>query len=143
MPRSTIHVRRIRLLALAIAVARVVLGLLAQFGRTLLLDIAGSVLYVMLIGMLVVIAAPRLASWAVAVVALAAAVAVELLQLTPLPELMGEVAPASRLVLGNAFDPVDLVAYLGGAALLYLLHRLLIRGAIPASPAASQPSALP
>lgn len=143
MPRSPVPTRRIRLLALAVAVACVVLGLLAQLGRTPLLDIAGSVLYVLLIGMLVVIAAPRLASWAVAVVALAVAAAVELLQLTPLPDLVGEVAPASRLVLGNAFDPVDLVAYVGGAALLYLLLRLLIRGAVPTSRAASQPSALP
>lgn len=143
MPRSPVPTRRIRLLALAVAVACVVLGLLAQLGRTPLLDLAGSVLYVLLIGMLVVIAAPRLASWAVAVVALAVAAAVELLQLTSLPDLVGEVAPASRLVLGNAFDPVDLVAYVGGAALLYLLLRLLIRGAVPTSPAASQPSALP
>jgi hypothetical protein len=143
MPRPTASTRRIRLLALAVAAACVGLGLLAQLGRTPLLDVAGSVLYVVLLGMLVVIVAPRFAAWAVAAIAFAVAVVVESLQLTPLPDLIGAAVPASRLVLGNAFDPVDLVAYAGGTVLLYVLRRLLVRGAVPTSPAASQPGALP
>jgi hypothetical protein len=107
-----------------------------------MLDLAGSVLYVVLLGMIVVIAAPRLRAWAIAGTALVAATAVELLQLTPLPDSVGDILPASRLVLGNAFDPVDLVAYVGGAVLLFLLVRVLHRDAA-SSPAASQPGALP
>lgn len=142
MPRSTAPTRRIRLRALAVAAACVGLGLLAQLGRTPVLDLAGSVLYVVLLGMIGVIAAPRLPAWAIAIAALAAAAAVELLQLTALPDVVGGILPASRLVLGNAFDPVDLLAYVGGTVLLFLLLRLLLRDAA-SSPAASQPGALP
>jgi len=143
MPRPTIPARRIRLRALAVAGACVVLGLLAQLARTPLLDVVGSVLYVVLIGMIVVIAVPRAPAPAVAAIAFAVAAGVELLQLTELPGLVAEVFPGARLALGNAFDPVDLAAYAGAAVLLAVLHPVLVRTGSPAPPAASQPGALP
>lgn len=134
---------RIRLRALAVAGACIALGLLAQLGRTFLLDIAGSVLYVAVIGMLVVIVRPWSPAPVVAVTALAVAAGVELLQLTALPALAAEAVPGAALVLGNAFDPVDLVAYAAAGMLLLVVHPLLVRSVPSTPPAASQPRALP
>lgn len=74
-------------------------------------DVAGDALYAVLIFLLVVVVAPRLASAWVAVIAGAWCVAVELLQLTTLPTAAAAAFPPIALVLGTGFDPRDLVVY--------------------------------
>ena len=73
--------------------------------------------------------------------ALAIAVGVELLQLTPIPAAVVDAVPAARLLFGSAFDPWDLAAYLGGAVALFVLLRVITRArtraisaAVPAQP---------
>jgi hypothetical protein len=110
----------------------VALALASGLGTQLLgpspsVDLLGSVLYVVLVGLLVQLVWPNLHILPVTAVALAVATAVELLQLTPIPAAIVAAVPAARLVLGSAFDPVDLVAYWGGAAVLFLLLSVITR----------------
>ena len=90
-------------------------------------DVAGSVLYVGFAGMVLAAVRPALSSAAVASVAFAFAAAVELLQLTRLPQAVVVAFPPARLLLGSSFDPIDLVAYTGGAVLLFVAHLGLAR----------------
>lgn len=111
--------RRVRLLAVVGALACLASGLgLQLLDRSSVLDLLGSVLYVMLVGFLVLVVRPSMPGIVVAAIALGVATAVELLQLTPIPAVVGAAFPPARLVLGNAFDPLDLVAYVVGALLL-------------------------
>ncbi|MDQ0577597.1 DUF2809 domain-containing protein [Agromyces albus] len=110
------------------AVVCVALGLgLQLLGRSPLLDGIGSVLYVVLVGLLVLLVRPTLPALVVASAALAIATAIELFQLTGIPDAIGTVVPPARLVFGSAFDPFDLLAYVGGAVLLFLLLRVIVR----------------
>lgn len=128
MPRLTVALRNVRVLSALAALACLALGLgLQLLDRSPLLDGIGSVLYVVLVGLLVLLVRPTLPAVAVALVALAIATAIELLQLTGIPDSIGTVVPLARLVFGSAFDPVDLVAYAGGAVLLFLLLRVIAR----------------
>ncbi|HKH08017.1 MAG TPA: DUF2809 domain-containing protein [Agromyces sp.] len=120
--------RRLRVLSLVAASGCLVLGLVLQLlERSPLVDVAGSVLYVGFAGMLLAAVWPALSSPAVASVAFAFAAAVELLQLTRVPQAVVAVFPPARLLLGSSFDPIDLVAYTGGAVLLFVAHLGLVR----------------
>lgn len=74
-------------------------------------DIAGDALYALLIYLLVVAVAPRARDVVPFAVSIAWCTAVELLQLTGLPERAGAAFPPAMLVLGTAFDPRDLLVY--------------------------------
>ncbi len=54
-------------------------------------------------------------------------VAVELLQLTPLPLQLAQSLPILRLVLGTSFAVLDLFAYVAGAALAWTVDGLIRR----------------
>lgn len=126
---------RIRLLAVVGALACLALGLgLQLLHRSSLIDLLGSVLYVMLAGLLVLLVRPSLPALVIAAIALGIATAIELLQLTPIPAVIVESFPPARLVLGSAFDPLDLVAYLAGALLLIPLVRVIARSATVREP---------
>lgn len=99
------------------------LGLVAQaLDRSSLVDVMGSVLYVCCIGLSICVAWPRLSGIVIASLAFGLAVSVELVQLTGLPSQIAAVFPPARLLLGSAFDPLDLIAYGGGALLLFVAH---------------------
>ena len=142
MPPAIAPARRIRLRAVVAAVGCVALGLgLQPLDRSPLVDVVGSMLYVVLFGLVILLAWPALPAVAVASVALAIAVGVELLQLTPIPAAVVDAVPAARLLFGSAFDPWDLAAYLGGAVALFVLLRVITRArtrpisaAVPAQP---------
>ena len=124
MPQTTrsADTRRLRVLAVVAASGCLVLGLALQLlERTPVIDVLGSMLYVVVFGLLLALAWPALPALATAGLALAIAVAIELLQLTPIPAAIVDAVPASRLLFGSAFDPMDLAAYLGGAVLLWAL----------------------
>lgn len=87
--------------------------------RSVVVDVAGSMLYVCCAGMLLSALWPALPSPAVASIAFGFAVAVELLQLTAVPQAVVAAFPPARLLFGSSFDPVDLLAYAGGAVLLF------------------------
>lgn len=111
--------RRLTLAAAGILV--VPLGLAARFlPGGIVGDAAGGVLYAVLIYLLVAFVAPRWPAFRVAALALGICVAVELLQLTPMPARWGSAFPPLRLVLGSTFVATDLIAYALGAALAAL-----------------------
>jgi len=119
---------RIRLLTVVGALACLALGLgLQLLDRSSVSDLLGSVLYVMLIGLLVLLVRPSLPNLVIAAIALGIATVVELLQLTPVSSEVVGAFPPARLVLGSSFDPLDLVAYLAGALLLIPLLRVIAR----------------
>ncbi|MFB7471436.1 DUF2809 domain-containing protein [Kitasatospora sp. NPDC056184] len=84
---------------------------------------AGDALYTVLLYTLVVLLAPRLRPWAAAVWAAGLSWAVELFQLTGVPDDLARHSALARLVLGSTFNPPDLLWYLVGAALAALAHR--------------------
>ncbi|MBT2516900.1 DUF2809 domain-containing protein [Streptomyces sp. ISL-90] len=128
MPPLTASPRNVRVLGALGAVACIALGLgLQLLDRSPILDVLGSILYVVLVGLLVLVVRPTLPAVVVASVALAISTAIELLQLTGIPDSIGAAVPAARLVFGSAFDPIDLVAYAGGAVLLFVLLRVIAR----------------
>lgn len=134
MPAETTPARRIRIFGAVIAVACLALGLGSQLlAWSPAVDALASVLYVVLVGSLVMLVAPRLAGLAVASIAFGFATAIELLQLTGLPQAIVGVIPAAHLVLGNAFDAFDIVAYAGGACVVFALRLLATRRRAAAS----------
>jgi hypothetical protein len=104
-----------------------VLGLgLQLLDRSLVVDVVGSMLYVCAVGLLIGVVLPALSSAAVAALAFAFAVTVELLQLTPVSQAIVAAFPPSRLLFGSSFDPIDLLAYAGGAVLLFGAHVAIV-----------------
>ncbi len=85
---------------------------------------AGDALYTVLLYTLVVLAAPRVRPVRAAALAAALSWAVELFQLTGLPDAWGRQSALARLVLGSTFNPPDLFWYLVGAGCAGLTHRL-------------------
>lgn len=79
-------------------------------------DATGDALYAALIYVLGVLLAPRAAGWLVAVGAMAWCTAVELFQLTALPEAWGATFAPLMLVFGTVFAPQDLALYAAGVA---------------------------
>ncbi|HYJ49045.1 MAG TPA: DUF2809 domain-containing protein [Microbacterium sp.] len=73
-------------------------------------DIVGDALYALAAYLAVIIVAPRLSAPAIGAIAAAWCVAVELFQLTGLPNTLAAFPPA-MLVLGTVFDPRDLLVY--------------------------------
>ena len=96
-------------------------------------DKAGDLLYAALVALGVWFLVPSVRPWLLAVVAGGWCLAVELLQLTGLPDAAAEVTPLSRLVLGSGFDPLDLVAYAVGVGLVVALAVVVRR--LTAAPA--------
>lgn len=126
MPAETTTESRIRIVGAITAGACLALGLGTQLlAWSPAVDALASVLYVVLIGSLVMLVAPRLPGLAVASIAFGFATAIELFQLTGLPQAIVGVIPAAHLVLGNAFDALDIVAYAGGACVVFAV-RLLV-----------------
>lgn len=108
---------RRRAVLLSVAVGVVVLGLTVHGtvdgpGGAF----TGDGLYAVLMFVLVAVVAPALPAAAVAGVAFALCVAVELFQLTGVPARLSSVIPGAELVLGSTFQWSDLVAYAIGAA---------------------------
>ncbi|MEU9041690.1 MULTISPECIES: DUF2809 domain-containing protein [unclassified Kitasatospora] len=94
---------------------------------------AGDALYTVLVYALVVLVAPRIRPARAAALAAALSWAVELFQLTGLPDAWGRRSTLVRLVFGSTFNPPDLFWYLVGAGAAVLLHRVLraVRSAAP------------
>lgn len=126
MASSKHHIPGSSATRVACAVAALVtlgLGLgLQLFSRTPLIDLAGGVLYTLLIGMLLCVLAPAQPALLAAFMAFAVSSAVELLQLTSLPASLVETVPILRLVLGRSFDARDFIAYLIGALAVWLIR---------------------
>ena len=80
-------------------------------------DFTADALYAVLIYLLVALVLPRSSSVAVAGIALAFCVAIELFQLTGVPGVLSDAFPPARLVFGTTFAPVDLIAYAAGTGL--------------------------
>ncbi|MFI2609764.1 DUF2809 domain-containing protein [Kitasatospora sp. NPDC018619] len=118
--------RRTRRAAAAAAVLTVAagLGVRAVLGGDFA-KYAGDALYTVLVHALLVLAVPSLRPGRAAALAAALSWAVELFQLTGLPDGWGRRSTLARLVLGSTFNPPDLLWYLVGAACAGLLHRLL------------------
>ena len=92
----------------------------------------GDVAYAVMIGFLVALVRPRTSARAVACLAIAICIAVELFQLTGIP---ARAPTAVRVVLGDTFAWHDLGCYVIGGALVALLLRLRSsRAARSASP---------
>lgn len=110
--------------AVAVAVVAAGLGVRALAGGAVA-KYAGDGLYTVLVYALVVAAAPRVRPVRAALVSAALSWAVELFQLTGVPDGLGRRSTAARLVLGSTFNPPDLFWYLVGAALAALLYTAL------------------
>jgi hypothetical protein len=100
------------------AAAVIVCGLLVHAFAPdgFLSDAAGDALYAVLIHLLVAFAAPGLRPCKAGAIALAWCTAVELFQLTGLPELWGSAFRPLMLVFGTVFSPWDLLFYAVGVA---------------------------
>ena len=123
---------RVRLLmaALAIGFLGVALGIRAVSAGQLnsngrLEQYSGTALYASMIYVGVLFVWPRLSPWTAGGTALAWCWGAEFFQLTGIPADLSERSLLARLVLGNSFDPVDLVWYPVGIAPLVVLHFLL------------------
>ena len=102
-------------------------------------DIAGDVLYALAAYAGLVLLFPRPRPWVVGAVAAAWCVAVELFQLTGVPERIGAAFPPAMLLLGTVFDPRDLLAYLAAIAVATALDTAFVaarRGARSRRPVA-------
>ncbi|MFE2723627.1 DUF2809 domain-containing protein [Kitasatospora sp. NPDC059327] len=88
---------------------------------------AGDAAYTVLLYALVLLVAPRLRPSVAAVVTAGLSWAVELFQLTGVPEGLGRRSAVARLVLGSTFDVPDLGWYLVGAGAAALLHGAVLR----------------
>ncbi|MFB7615849.1 DUF2809 domain-containing protein [Kitasatospora sp. NPDC056181] len=88
---------------------------------------AGDALYTVLVYALVLVAAPRLRPLPAAGLAAALSWAVELFQLTGVPDELGRRSVLARLVLGSTFNAPDLLWYVVGAALAAVVHAGAVR----------------
>ncbi|GIE79330.1 hypothetical protein Aph02nite_52800 [Actinoplanes philippinensis] len=104
---------------------------------------SGTTLYASMIWAGVRLTAPRLGPFAVGGVALAWCWGAEVFQLTGIPAALSAESLIARLVLGAAFDPVDLIWYPVGVVPLVIAHRWARRRTAEAAggPAASSISA--
>ena len=134
MALPTAGSQRVRVRSGLAAAVSLALGLgLQLLDRTPLIDVLGSVVYIVFIACLLRAIWPRLGAVGTAATAFGFATAVELLQLTELPQGVVDVFPPSRLLLGSAFDPIDLFAYAGGALLAFAVQLMLTGRAGPTS----------
>jgi len=127
MAMSTAGSQGVRVRSGLAAAVSLALGLgLQLLDRTPVVDVLGSVVYIVFIASALRAILPGLGAVACAATAFAFATAVELLQLTELPQLVVDAFPPSRLLLGSAFDPIDVFAYAGGAVLAIVVQTVLI-----------------
>lgn len=103
--------RRVAALAFGIVFVATGLGVHAFAPDTAASDIAGDLLYALLMYALVVVVAPRLPSAAAGAITLVWCVGVEVFQLTGLPIAWAAAFPPIVLVLGTVFDARDLAVY--------------------------------
>ena len=116
-PIATTRVRRAALGAAS--AATVALGLAVHFrGEGAAADPAADALYAVLIYLLVALLRPRLHSVLVGALALAFCVAIELFQLTGVPQMLSDITPLARLVFGTTFVPADLLSYAAGVVVI-------------------------
>ncbi|MFC4942125.1 DUF2809 domain-containing protein [Pseudonocardia sp. GCM10023141] len=128
-------VPRRRAVVLLVLVAVIAVGLVLQlFRASPLADHAGNVLYAGAVYLGVCLLAPGARWTRVAAVALLLCVAVEVLQLTPVPGAVAAVVPGARLVLGSTFVWTDFLGYAVGVALAAALdaRTARLRAASPA-----------
>ncbi|WP_106396380.1 ribosomal maturation YjgA family protein [Actinocorallia populi] len=85
-------------------------------------EYAGGVLYACLIGLLILLLAPRVRPFLLLAATAGVCWAVEFLQLTPWPAQWAEQSFLARLVFGSTFHAPDLVPYMIGAALVAAVH---------------------
>lgn len=106
----------------------------------------GTALYAAMIYAGVLALAPRLTPGTAAAAALAWCWGAELFQLTGIPAALSAESPVARLVLGSAFDPIDLLWYPIGIVPMVVVHPALAarslrrRGPTP-PPVAERPPA--
>lgn len=104
----------------------VVLGLVGRFGLPGALgDVVGGVGYTGLVYLLIAWARPTAEHRRLAVAAFACSAAIELLQLTGIPDDAARAFSPARLVLGTSFAATDLVAYAAGALLAVVVDARL------------------
>ncbi|WP_245861221.1 DUF2809 domain-containing protein [Compostimonas suwonensis] len=84
-------------------------------------DALADALYAVLVYLIVALIAPRLRTVVTAAIAFALCAAVELLQLTGLPEALTGLWAPFRLLLGTTFSAADLLAYAGGVVVVALV----------------------
>lgn len=96
-------------------------------------DIAGDALYAAAVYAALVVLFPRASTWTVGAVAAGWCVAVELFQLTGLPQVWAAGFPPIMLVLGTVFDARDLVVYVVTVACIALID-LAVRRVRPRAP---------
>ncbi len=96
---------------LALATVAAGLGVHLVLPDTAASDVAGDVLYTVLIYLLLIVLRPRTAPSVIGALTVAWCVAVELFQLTGLPLAWGAAWPPIMLVLGSVFDVRDLIVY--------------------------------
>lgn len=114
--------RRRRLGAAIVLIAVVASGLLVtRLPDSAASDIAGDALYAAAAYVFVVVVAPRAAPVAVAAIAGGWCVAVELFQLTGLPEQWAAAFRPAMLVFGTVFDARDLAVYAAAAVVCAVL----------------------
>jgi len=123
MPRPS----RRRLIAAALLAATIAAGLALHRWApdTSATDIAGDALYALAAYLGLAMVFPGLRAWVLALTAGAWCTAVELLQLTGLPERLGAAFPPVMLLLGTVFDARDLLVYLLTVALAALVDTAL------------------
>ncbi len=115
-PRRDAPVSRARVAATGGVVVAAGLAM-ATLGRGPVADLAGDVLYAVLVHLGMVLIAPRGRPWVHAGLAFVFCAAVECAQLTPWPAVVVDAWWPARFVLGTTFAPLDLVAYAAGVAL--------------------------
>ena len=117
---------RSRLPGAAAAILTVAVGLAVHtYGDGWMAGYIGDALYTVMVYSLVVTVRPAIGPAAAACWALGISWAVEFLQLTDVPAQLSAAVPLVRLVVGTTYNALDLVAYVLGAAVTHLVHRLV------------------
>lgn len=111
MPSPSSSRRRLAAGAAALVMIGAGLFVSTALPDTFATDAAGDILYAALIYLLVVIVAPGLRPITAGAIALAWCIAVELFQLTGLPDAWGSAFAPLMLVFGTVFAPEDLLMY--------------------------------
>lgn len=107
---------RSRLRIVGVAVLVVAFGLLGRQLPGLVGDVAGGVLYAVLLYLVFALVIPHARPLVLVAAVSIAGVGIELFQLTGIPAQVGAAFPPARLVLGSTFVPLDLLIAIVGAA---------------------------
>jgi hypothetical protein len=97
--------------------------------RSFLRGFAGDILIVIFIYSTIKIFLKDQSPIGVAVGVLSFALSVEFIQYTGLPKYFNPGSMVTILTLGSTYDPLDIAAYAGGVAVIYLVDTVLIQGA--------------